>query len=518
MAIPLLGRLSVTEWPLVFVSITLAWIEYVLSWILALLPNHVIHCFTWCLKVLYSFSADPIRIIGDGSADANAASKYRYVDVKGDSAFEADKYHLMIDMLNSPDFQTSCGLFGYDVESHIVKTGDNYLLTIHRVVRPKLHIPRNGKVVYLHHGLLMSSDIWVTMLERHLNLPFLLHDLGYDVWLGNNRGNKYLQKHLFYRTNSDKFWNFLLDEFALFDIPNTIDYILSNTGARQLTYIGFSQGLAQAFASISVNPELKDRIDRMIAISPATTPHGLYLKFLDLLLKASPSLVYLIFLRKVLMPSVLMWQKLMYPPFFDTMIDISNYLLFNWKLHNITKMQKLASYAHLYSTTSVKCVVHWFQVISLKRFQMFKDSELMSGLNPIYYPLKNIRVPIHIIYGDIDSLVDIEVMKSQLPLDTTTTQAVPNHEHLDNLWGHDVKEMVFKYVLEYLGETELTPSNVKTKQLYLQFDTDERLLSAGSVDGEETIRGEDTAALFKMDSSIKISRRRPSVGGTVLNL
>ena len=56
----------------------------------------------------------------------------------------------------------------------------------------------------------------------------------------------------------------------------------------------------------------------------------------------------------------------MYPPLFDNMIDIANYLLFNWRATNITKLQKLSSYAHLYSTTSVKCVVHWFQVMSSK--------------------------------------------------------------------------------------------------------------------------------------------------------
>lgn len=73
-----------------------------------------------------------------------------------------------------------------------------------------------------------------------------------------------------------------MDEFALFDIPNTINFILEVTGKEKLTYIGFSQGTAQAFASVSINPELNDKIDKIIAISPATTPHGLYSKFLDI--------------------------------------------------------------------------------------------------------------------------------------------------------------------------------------------------------------------------------------------
>ena len=35
-------------------------------------------------------------------------------------------------------------------------------------------------------------------------------------------------------------------------------------------------------------------------------------------------------------------------------------------------------------------------------------------------------------------------MKSQLPKLTTKAYPVENHEHLDNLWGNDVYEVVFK--------------------------------------------------------------------------
>ncbi|CAK7897221.1 sterol esterase Tgl1p [[Candida] anglica] len=509
MAIPLLGRISIREWPLFIISLSLAWLEYVSSLITSLLPAPIIQIFTSGITLFYRFSAEPINLIKGVSDSDNISgtTTYKYLDSDTHGDVEDEKYHLMIDVLNAPDIQHMCSLFGYNIESHIVKTTDNYLLTLHHLVRPESHIPRNGKVIYLHHGLLMSSDIWVTMLERHLNLPYLLHDLGYDVWLGNNRGNKYSQKHLFYKTNSEKFWDFSLDEFALFDIPNTVDYILNSTSSKQLTYIGFSQGSAQCFASMSVNPELKDKIDQVIAISPATTPHGLYSKLLDILLKASPSLVYLIFSRRVLLPSVLLWQRLMYPPLFDSLIDASNYFLFNWKSLNIQKMQKIASYAHLYSPTSVKCVVHWFQVISSKKFQMFQDSDSMSGSNPIYYPLKNIKTPIHIIYGDSDSLVDIDVMKSQLPSDSTTVHRVHGHEHLDNIWGHDAKEEVFEHVIQYLGETSFNASNIKTKKSYLQFVTaDEDYVR----DGEEAVSGQASTV-----EDFVISHRKPSTGGSV---
>jgi len=45
-------------------------------------------------------------------------------------------------------------------------------------------------------------------------------------------------------------FHFSIDDFAWHDIPDTISHILQVTKAPQLSYIGFSQGTAQAFATI----------------------------------------------------------------------------------------------------------------------------------------------------------------------------------------------------------------------------------------------------------------------------
>lgn len=515
MYVPLLGRLALREWLLLTLSFSLTWLEFIISIITQFLPSLVIQFFTSTTLVLYRFTSNPVNLIyfmtKGNNADDTENVHYKVLNHHNTSSVTRESYDQMIDLLNSNNIKEMCQFFGYDVESRILKTNDNYFLTVQRICKPGSVTKRNGKIVYLHHGLLMSSEIWVTMLDKNHNLPFLLYDLGYDVWLGNNRGNKYSQKHLFHAIDSEKFWDFSMDEFALFDIPNTINFILEVTGKEKLTYIGFSQGTAQAFASVSIHPELNDKIDKIIAISPATTPHGLYSKFLDIFLKASPHVVFLLFSRKILMPSVLFWRRIMYPPLFDTSIDVSNYLLFNWRSENITKIQKLSSYAHLYLTTSVKTVVHWFQIMSSKNFQMYHESK-SSGIFPMSYPLKTIRIPIHLIYGTIDSLVDIDVMKGQLPEKYTTTQPVHNHEHLDNIWGFDIGEKVFKYVLQYLEEPnvfDVPLIEYKSQTNYLQASPN--ITQDFEDDTGSTLIGNS----YSEEREVDISRRRPSTGGSV---
>lgn len=40
------------------------------------------------------------------------------------------------------------------------------------------------------------------------SIPFVLAEQGYDVWMGNNRGNKYSKKSIHHSPNSTKFWDY----------------------------------------------------------------------------------------------------------------------------------------------------------------------------------------------------------------------------------------------------------------------------------------------------------------------
>lgn len=59
------------------------------------------------------------------------------------------------------------------------------------------------------------------------------------------------------------------------------------TKAPQLSYIGFSQGTAQAFAALSIHPQLNEKVNVFIALAPAMSPAGLAAPIVDGLMKAS---------------------------------------------------------------------------------------------------------------------------------------------------------------------------------------------------------------------------------------
>ena len=77
-----------------------------------------------------------------------------------------------------------CELLGVGVEEHVVVTGDGWVLGVHRLIgKGRENGEKTKGVVYMHHGLLMNSEVWVCVTERERCLPVRLVEMGYDVWV-----------------------------------------------------------------------------------------------------------------------------------------------------------------------------------------------------------------------------------------------------------------------------------------------------------------------------------------------
>ncbi|GBC04496.1 hypothetical protein RclHR1_00570052 [Rhizophagus clarus] len=465
MKVPIIGRLNFRDYQALVIGLLFLFLERSVRLVTYCLPNFVLEYLRSLSQKLYSMVHEDTR--------TDPAKIIQY----------------------SSTFREMVEYWGYTMEEHMVKTRDNYLLGIHRIPTGKCYdddddygdktteshiksvfnkcgIPlstirtnfsrssyltkERKPVVLLYHGLMMCSEIWMCNMEEERQLPFLLANAGYDVWLGNARGNKYSMKHTRFKPNESQFWEYSMDEFALFDLPDTIDYILETTGVPSLTYIGFSQGTAQSFAALSINPSLNKKVNLFLALAPATSPVGLQNPIVDAFIKASPNIVYLFFGRKAFLTMAMFWQKVLSPPIYTELLDKCMKFLFGWDGKNMTKEQKSVSYSHLYSFTSVKSLVHWFQIIRANKFQMYDElppysSSTAMGHYCQEFPTKQIKTPIGVFYGGSDSLVNIDILLKQLPKPAFIKEIQP-YEHLDFLWASDVHKTVFPKLFDLLNK------------------------------------------------------------------
>ena len=91
------------------------------------------------------------------------------------------------------------------------------------------------------HGFVDSSDAW-TVNGKKNSIAFILADAGYDVWMGNFRGNKYSRKHETLDSRTDwSYWDrAITTDLGKYDMPGFLDYITEYSNLDKVTTISHS--------------------------------------------------------------------------------------------------------------------------------------------------------------------------------------------------------------------------------------------------------------------------------------
>jgi len=370
---------------------------------------------------------------------------------------------------------------GYGVEEHYAETKDGYILGIHRILQkdPQGNSTRKTEnfkgVVFFQHGFMQNSESWVCRGPGKA-LAYTLLEEGYDVWLGNNRGNKYSYKHVKYSPQEDEFWNFCIDNFAMHDLPTMIEYVLSFTGNSSLSYVGFSQGTAQAFAAFSINPQLASKIKIFVALAPATRVNELKNPVVSAVATSRPKLVYLLLGKKAMLGEALFWRRVLSWQVYSWVIDFFLDFLFGWKAKNLDPKEKPLLYAHLYSYSSVKCLIHWFQITKSQNFQAFDDNitikettSYKSYVLPSYLPSR-IVCPMALFYGGQDTVPEMSWLLKQMP-EGSFIHKEDTYEHLDFMWATTAPEVIDKKVVQLIKDHPKPPKSCTKMQpeIHTQF-------------------------------------------------
>lgn len=276
------------------------------------------------------------------------------------------------------------------------------------------------------HGLLSCSADWINI-GPEKSLAYKLADLGYDVWMGNARGNAESRKHKTLDPDSDKkaFWSFSWNEIGSIDLPATIDYILAETNQEQLQYVGFSQGTTSFFVLASSRPEYNSKIKLATLLAPAAEVSNIknpLIRAVAPMEQALYSAAKSIGLYEVL-PRTGLFEKLGLALCDDgkPTQEICKIVLFAIAGYNREQLD--GNFLPVITTNTpaganLKQLIHYFQVIQgdFKQFDYHNETmniEVYGSPVPPKYDLGQITAPVAIYYGVNDWLVSEVVSYNQ---------------------------------------------------------------------------------------------------------
>ncbi|CAJ0893939.1 4958_t:CDS:2 [Entrophospora sp. SA101] len=297
------------------------------------------------------------------------------------------------------------------------------------------------QIVYLQHGLFDSTDTWLLNGPEH-SLPYILKDNGYDVWLGNSRGNQYSEP-----SSSDEY-DFSWDEMAKYDLPAFINYIKKQTNVDSLSFIGAIEILASLIIE-SISPT---DLQCIVLIAPPAILKNQKSKVIKLLSKIKADNLI----------------KILPVKLFKNTLDFSRKLIEEHSLNyndsfkfifGETKLLENSNFpGHFPAPASNQNLVHWIQSSRSGLFQRYQDKSTQN--NKSIYDISIIppnSLKLATIVGTNDLLAtpeNVSLLNQQLEMNNnlTFTKTFEGYAHMDFCWSLDAKDTIYPDIINFLNE------------------------------------------------------------------
>jgi len=356
---------------------------------------------------------------------------------------------------------------GYNVETHQIVTNDGYILSLHRI--PNYEASSQPPAVFLQHGLMSSSADWVISGPDHA-LAFLLADSGYDVWMGNFRGNTYSKDHIDPDITKEDYWSFTWDEHAQYDLPAMLSHVMEVTGKTRYHYIGHSMGTLSYYTACNYHKWVCDNTKLMVGYGPHTVIPNLFSPLFRIMSEFSDDIHWLLdhaglydfapsnWLVRYLADEVCDRKRLKK--------EICGNILFLVAGYNSNEMNStLLPYivGHTPAGTSSLNMIHYSQSVTNGGWAGYdwkdadKNMARWNSVTPPVYQYDNITAPVALYWSDNDWLVvptDVATLANKLPnLVLNYEMEEKAYTHLDFIWGihnyHDLYNHTLKLMEKY---------------------------------------------------------------------
>ncbi|XP_059054990.1 lipase 3-like [Achroia grisella] len=355
---------------------------------------------------------------------------------------------------------------GYVAETHNVVTHDGYILEVHRIPYGRFQTASTAKrpVVFLMHGLMAASNCYI-LLGPQNSLAYNYADAGFDVWLGNARGNKLSRRHEELDPDNQKrdFFDFSFEEIGKYDVAQMIDYVLEYTGSEQLHYVGHSQGGTAFLVLASSLPEYNAKFASVNLLAGV----GYQNYFPSLPLRTLARLTNTIYASAVALGLV----EVAAPSFFrrgddDSIINAVPEDEYLSELSTITELLRDGAddsdNSNMFGGAALKQIAHFGQNIRDKTFRrwdygLLENRRVYGSVSPPVYDLSLITSNVTMHYTVSDVLLDerdVLAMVNDLPNARARKVAREDFSHLDFVAALDAKELLTDYIIESTVQIE----------------------------------------------------------------